>query len=77
MFVKVKSKEIFNSWKHFALWWLPLSAFFIFIASPTGGDGFGLDGMIDREIVTWWFAGLFLLISLILITYKSIKLRGK
>jgi len=70
-------KEIFQSWKIFTYWWLPISFLFILGAPSSGGGSIGIGGSIDREIVTWWFAGLFLVISLILIIYKSIKLRGK
>jgi hypothetical protein len=70
-------KEVYESWKKFALWWLPISFLFILGAPSSGGGSIGIGGSIDREIVTWWFAGLFFIISLVLIIYKSIKLRGK
>jgi len=70
-------EEIFKSWKTFAIWWIPLSALFILSAPSSGGGSIGIGGGIDREIVTWWFAGLFLIISLVLIIYKSIALRRK
>jgi len=70
-------EEIFKTWKTFAIWWIPLSVLFIFSTPSSGGGSIGIGGSIDREIVTWWFAGLFLIISLVLIIYKSIKLKGK
>jgi cytochrome bd-type quinol oxidase subunit 2 len=70
-------EEIFRSWKHFAYWWLPISAFFIMLAPSTDRGSFDFGMGFDREAVTWFFAVLFFLISLILIIYKSIKLRGK
>jgi preprotein translocase subunit SecG len=77
LFARLKSEAIFKSWKIFTYWWLPLSALFILSAPSSGGGSIGIGGGIDREIVTWWFAGLFFIISLILIIYKSIKLKGK
>lgn len=65
-------EEAFNTWKTFAYWWIPLSIFLIFLA-PSQGRGLI---SIDRELVTWWMSGLFLFLSLILIAWKSWRLRG-
>lgn len=66
-------EEVFNSWKTFAYWWIPLSVLLI-LAAPSQGGGLI---SIDRELVTWWMAGLFFLLSLLIIAVKSYKLRGE
>ena len=65
----------FKSWLHFAYWWIPLS-FLIIFATPTSNHAWALSGP-NRETTTWILDGLFLLISLILIAYKSYRLKGK
>ncbi|MFA5831255.1 MAG: hypothetical protein WC878_05495 [Candidatus Paceibacterota bacterium] len=76
--IKIKSEDIFRSWKNFSYWWIPISIFFIAMTPSSSGGSLGSFGMgMDRESVTWFFAVLFFLISLILIIYKSIKLKGK
>ncbi len=75
-----RPEQIFQSWKKFAMWWLPLSAFLVFVMPSTGGSGgFGGGGLggPDREIMTWFTAGVFFLVSLAIIVRKSLKLRGK
>ncbi|MFA5831479.1 MAG: hypothetical protein WC878_06645 [Candidatus Paceibacterota bacterium] len=59
------------------MWWIPLSAFFVLISAPQSGGSIGIGGGPDREIVTWWFAGLFLIISIIIIIRESVKLQTK
>lgn len=66
-------EEVFRSWKSFAYWWIPVSAFLILLAPSQSG---GLIS-IDRELVTWWMSGLFLLLSIAIIGWKSWKLKGK
>ena len=67
-----RPEQVFRSWKHFTYWWIPISALFI-IGAPTSSSS-GLDGFsmgIDRESITWFFAVLFLVISLVLIVVKT------
>lgn len=77
LLVRLKSPAVFLSWKKFALLWIPISAIFVLSASSSGGGSIGIGGSIDREIVTWWFAGLFFIISIIIIIRESLKLQGK
>jgi hypothetical protein len=69
-------EEIYQSWFRFARWWTPLSMFLILIMpSDTGGGGFGPQislGKGDVALVTSFF---FVLISGILIAYKSFTLK--
>ncbi len=69
-------KEIFSSWLKFAKIYIPVSMLLTILSGEgTGGGGIGLD--FDYEITVWFTAGLFFVVSLIFITYKSFKLRGK
>ncbi len=68
-------KEVFHSWLRFAYWWIPLSAVMVYLASGTSGGGFGIPNIFDQEFVALIFAGFFLLISLLVIVYSSLKYR--
>lgn len=67
-------EEIFRSWLRFAKWYLPLAGIAILLSRRSHG-GWGYPNIFATEIVAMWTAGLFFLISLILIIYKSLKLR--
>jgi hypothetical protein len=69
------SESIYHSWRKFALWYVPLSIL-ITVNSGTQSQSGGLLPS-DAEFLTYFFPIVFLLISLILIIYKSIKLKGK
>ena len=69
------SNKIFVIWRNFIYWWLPLYAFIVF-ASPSSSHGWALSGP-NQETSAFIMNGLFFLISLILIAYKSYRLRGK
>lgn len=64
--------EIFAAWINFAKWWVPLSVLAVFVA-PT----YSHDWMfpLDKGRVSLGMSILFLLISLILITWKWFTLR--
>ncbi|MCK9351167.1 MAG: hypothetical protein WCT49_01070 [Candidatus Paceibacterota bacterium] len=70
-------EETFRAWLHFAYWWVPLSMFLTLITPESRGGGFGPQISWGKEDTAFVFSGLFAIISLILIIYKSIKLRGK
>lgn len=67
--------EIFHAWLKFSYWWIPLSALIIF-TTPTTDHSWALGGP-TRETMSFVMSGLFLVISLILITTKSWLLRKK
>ncbi len=72
-------EAVYKAWRKFAVIYLPIAIILIAIGDTSGGGG-GLGGPsmdMDREIATFFFSGLFLFISFILITYKFLKLRGK
>ncbi len=72
-------KQIFNSWVKFAILFIILSAIWItFVPSNCGGGWGGFGGCtFDKETVAMFTAGLFLMISILIIAIKSYKLRKK
>jgi hypothetical protein len=71
-------EAVYLSWRKFALWYFPIVALILLFSPTSEGNGLmsvGVGG--DRESLTFFFSGLFAFISLVLIIYKSIKLRGK
>jgi len=65
--------QIFHSWWRFARVYLLVAAAIILITPASSTGNYIMS--IDAELVTWWLAGLFLTISLLLIAIKSWKLR--
>lgn len=63
-----------TSWFRFSKYYLPPMIVLALLA-PIQPTSFLFP--IDREIVAWYLAGLFLLISLILIIYKQIRSKGQ
>ncbi len=71
LFVKDK---VFELWQKFAVWYLPIVAILIWLI-PEPGSG---DFLAPSNIMfTKWFFWLYALISLILIIYKTLKLKNK
>jgi len=69
-------ETVYLSWRKFALWYLPIAAFLI-LSAGGGSNGFNPGYGMDSESLTFFFSGLFAVISPVLIIYKSIKLRWK
>jgi len=75
-FILLFTKEaIFNAWKKFGVWYIPLAAVLIFLAPSGSGGNFGYSMSIDREGATIFLSAIFIIVSLIIIILKSIKLR--
>ena len=70
-------EETFRTWFRFACGFVPLSIFLIFLARNSHGGSMGIPNILDQETVAFLLSLLFLVISLILILYKSWNLRGK
>jgi hypothetical protein len=62
--------HVYRSWRTFALVYLPIVGIILFIA-PTSAGNFGF----DRESLTFFFSGVFAIVSAILMIVKSV--RGK
>lgn len=79
LFIMLFLKEnVYLSWRKFALFYIPIAAFFISLSPESSGNGFFTVSLgFTREVAAMTFSGLFLIISLILIGYKSLKLRQK
>jgi len=71
IFVRIKSKKIFHSWLKFAIPYLVLATILISISPSSNAGIYGL----DSELIAWFTSGLFLIISLLIISIKSWKLR--
>ncbi len=69
-------EEVFHSWKKFVIGYLPIALILLFLTAGESGGGIGF-AAIDGEIISWWLAGLFLIISLLIIGIKSWKLRDR
>lgn len=68
-------EAVFNSWKKFGVWYIPLAALLIFITPSSSGGSFGFSMGIDREGVTMFTSAIFLIVSILIIIVKSWKLR--
>ena len=66
--------QIFNSWIKLISWWMPISVLLI-IVIPEGSNDWFNPFFVGKEDVTWLMSGLFLLISLVLIAWKSFPFR--
>jgi hypothetical protein len=77
-FLFFTKEGVYLAWRKFALWYIPITLL-ITVASSTTSQGGSFSGMMpsDREFVSYFFPIVFAFISLILIIYKSLKLRGK
>lgn len=64
-------KEIFEKFRSFAMWWIPLMIFLVLLAPQNDSSLIP----IDKGRVSFGMSILFLLISLILITWKWFALR--
>jgi hypothetical protein len=66
--------EIFRAWIRLAIWWVPVSMILIGI-SPKRFAGGGQLFSAGREDVAFAMAGLFIIISLIIIAWKYVATR--
>lgn len=65
-------EEIFHSWIKFTYVWVPFSMFLVFII-PRGGGNAAFPSLIDNQLVAILMSGLYIIISLIMIIWLSIK----
>jgi len=70
-------EAVYFAWRKFAIWYVPISIIYISTASSRSQGSFGYSMPSDQEFAMYALPFLFIVISLILIIYKSIKLRGK
>lgn len=68
-------EEVFRSWARFAKWYLSIATILVlFLGFRSGGGSFLAGSMnFDAELGAWWTAGIFFIVSLIIITMKSWK----
>ncbi len=73
LLVLVVRDEVFQTWIKFVYIWIPLSIISIFISPEYGNSLLP----IEKDTVSIFFSSLFLVISLLVIFWKSISLRKK
>src|SRR3989338_4722274 len=71
-FILIFTQQVFSAWKKFAIWFIPLSTLlFIFYPDPGSGDYFSP----YPEQVFKWVSILYVIISILVITFGAIKQR--
>ncbi len=73
IFVSFLKESIFSSWEKLTIWWLSLSLIFITILPLDCADFI----KICKETFSWFSVFGYIGFSLILLVYKSWKLRGE
>jgi len=63
------SDSYFIVWFRFAKYYLPIAAFLIIFSPTTDSSIFGF----DKEFMSWFLSGLFLVVSIIIIFYKHFR----
>jgi len=66
--------QYFSAWLKFGTWYIPLAAIAIIWAPVSGGDLFSF----DKESVTWFFSGLYVIVCVVIILIKFVagRMRG-
>ncbi len=64
-------RNIYRSWERFTIVYVALSALLVLVTSNQNASL----TPIDKEVVTWWTAAAFVVISLALIVYKQYRLK--
>jgi hypothetical protein len=75
LLLRFLNEKIFRTWSRFALIYLPIAALLLYLTPVQCDAPLGL--CTDRELVTWWLAGLFVIVSLIIIIVKLVRLRKR
>ncbi len=65
-------EEIFHAWSKFTYVWVPISMFLVFIIPRGGGNG-AFPSLIDNQLMAILMSGLFVIISIIMIIWLSVK----
>ena len=76
LFLFLVNDNIFKKWLIFSLVWLVLS-FILILVTPEYSGGWGPNFNPDRETVSIWMGVLFVIISLVLIIWQSVKERKR
>ncbi|TSD05092.1 MAG: hypothetical protein Greene07147_804 [Parcubacteria group bacterium Greene0714_7] len=75
-FILILFPKAFSSWFKFALWWVPFSILVITITPTTSNSWMPLYSFV-REDTAWFMGGVFAVISLGIIVWKTTALRKK
>lgn len=69
-------EEVFRTWLKFTYWYLPAYILAILLLSDMGGGGGYLIGPIGSGFIAVNLSGLYMIISLTLVVYKAVSLKG-
>ena len=73
-FILIFTQQAFSAWKKFAIWFLPLAILlFIFYPDPSSGDYFSP----YPEQIFRWVSILYVVISIFIITLKTIRQKSE
>lgn len=73
-FILIFTQQTFSAWKKFAVWFIPLATLlFIFYPDPSSGDYFSP----YPEQIFKWVSVLYVVISILIITLKTIKQKSE
>ena len=65
--------RVFHSWLRFAKYYLPIAVVLIILSPVSDGSILGF----DKEFMSWLLAGVFFIVSLILIICKQIRAKAQ
>lgn len=63
-------ESVFRAWANFAKWWVPLQILLVLITPESSGGYFV--SLIDKQFVAIILSGVFAILSLIIIIWKSV-----
>jgi hypothetical protein len=70
-------EEVFKAWLKFTYWYFPVYILSIlFLSGMGGGGGYMIGNVFDSNFFAISLSGLYIIISLILVVYKAVSLKG-
>ncbi len=67
------SEKIFKKWFIFTVFWIIITTSFVFLAPVSAGGPFGIGP--DKELVSIWMSGFFVIISILMFIIMSLRNR--
>ena len=67
---------VFKAWLKFTYWYFPIYILVILFLSDRGSGGYLMGPVFNSEFFALTLSGLFVIISLILVIYKAVSLKG-
>lgn len=63
-------EQVFRAWVNFVKWWVPLQILLVLITPESSGGYFV--SLIDKQFVAIILSGIFTILSLVIIIWKSV-----